>query len=216
VVKRHPSFFKIINMAFNLSLSYIQNNDNKAILFTDTTGNTEPDAWGQSGNINPSDIDGAAHTLELDVSITIADGTIVTYDTIDLYTEFGPFATIADLEFLITPSMLIDNTVALGDDDTELPDGIYDIQYTVDAGLATEAYVSYSLLIDGQVRNKVYDSLRQIPVKYNCKIDFGDCSSCKTILQALFWYSYLKAMVASCNLSKREEILTMLNTLERY
>jgi hypothetical protein len=200
-------------MALDLSLSYIEFNDNKAIKFTDTTGVTTG-GWGYSGNLDVTDIDGSTHTLELQIDITTSDNTTTSYDHIDLYDEFGPFTDTDDLVFTIDASMLISSGSALGTSSTQLPDGIYEIVYIFDRGLGTVAYVNYKVLIDGQVRKEVYDELRQIPVQYTCKEDFRDTFSNKDIVSALTHYSYLKGLEASSVIAKDEELLDILATLE--
>lgn len=197
----------------DLSLTYVQSNDNTTLEFTDTTG-TGTGGWGDGSNIEVTDIDGVTHTLELDIDITTPDGTTTSYDAIDLYGAFGPFSTPSDLVFTITPVSIQDTGTSLGTATDELPDGIYDITYIVDRGLGTEASVEYALLIDGQVRKLIFDDLRQLPIQYECKEDFRDCYQNPDILSALFNYSYLKGMEASAITAKREEILNMLTVLE--
>lgn len=200
-------------MALDLSLSYVQSNDNKTLIVTDTTG-TDTGGWGDGTNIDVTDIDGVTHTLELQVKIKTSDGTETTYDYIDLYDEFGPFSTTADLVFNITAPLLTSLGSALGTSATQLPDGIYTIGYYVDRGLAGDTSLTETILVDGQVRVEVYDLLRKIPVKYNCSENYRDCFPSEDILDALSWYSYLKGMQFSATLSKQEEILAMLSNLQ--
>lgn len=186
-------------MALELSLSIEERNDSKAITFTDNSGvydlnNTT--GWG-SPNLDV----GAITTLTLDVSINSESR-----PQINLVTEFSldGSSTYGDLIFLITNEIL-----GYGSDD-ELPDGVYDITYTVDEGLQTESVVTYQILIDGVVRNTVYDLLRRIPFKYT----YGDCKA-KDIMDALFAYSYLKAIENSAYVARIEELNINLELLQR-
>jgi hypothetical protein len=197
----------------DLSLTYTQSNDNTTIQFTDTTG-VDTDGWDGVTNIAVTDLNGTTHTIELDIDITLPNGATTSYDAIDLYDEFGAFATTADLVFAITPALIKDSGTAIGEATDELPDGIYDITYIVDRGLGTETTVEYSLLIDGQVRTLIFNDLRELPIQYECKDDFRDCYKNPDILSALFNYSYLKGMEASAITAKREEILNMLTVLQ--
>lgn len=200
-------------MALDLSLSYVESNDNKTLSITDTTG-TDTGGWGDGTNIDVTDIDGSTHTLELQIKIKTSDGTETTYDYIDLYDEFGPFTDTGDLVFNITAPLLTVTGTALGGASVMLPDGIYTVSYYVDRGLAGDTSITDTILIDGQVRVEVYDLLRKIPVKYSCSENYRDCFPDEDIIDALGWYSYLKGMQFSATLSKQEEILAMLSNLQ--
>jgi hypothetical protein len=200
-------------MALDLSLSYVQSNDNKTLIVTDTTS-TGTGGWGDGTNINVTDIDGSTHTLELQVKIKTSDGTETTYDYIDLHSEFGSFSGAEDLVFSITAPLLISLGSPLGTSATKLPDGIYTISYYVDRGLAGDTSITDIILIDGQVRVEVYDLLRKVPVKYNCSENYRDCFPDEYTLDTLGRYSYLKGMEFSATLSKQEEILAMLSNLQ--
>lgn len=200
-------------MAQSISLTLEERNDNKALIFTDNSGTyhavDNPTGWG-TPNVNVTDIDGVTHTLFLKVSITDSTNTTTVYDPIDLYTEFGPFTTAADLVFTIDASMLISGTVALGTSDDELPDGIYDIIYILDEGLGTETSFTEDYLLDGVVRVSSYELLRELPVKYLTKnLNFNN------YLNTSLASSYLRAMTSSAYTAKREELINQLNTLKR-
>ena len=59
--------------------------------------------------------------------------------------------------------MLISNGAALGDSDSEFPDGIYVFTYAYDAPTVS---TTGTMLIDGRVTTSVYELLRTIPTKY--------------------------------------------------
>lgn len=199
-------------MALELKLTYVQQKDNKAVILTDATGTYSVDNTTGWGTPNPeiTGIDGATHTLEMDIVKKGIDGDDTTYDTIDLFTEFGPFTAVGDLVFTLTPNMLLQGSTAQGTSDDEWLDGVYEFTYTYDKGLGTEVSLTGTLLIDGVVRTSIDKLLSEIPTVYNCK----NYRSPK-IDYALFAYSYLKAMDSSAYLARTDDILRSLETLEK-
>jgi len=185
-----------------LTLSVLESNDASSLVFTDTTGSTATTAWGQDGNINVTDIDGSTHTLELSLIHKNADGTI-TYDTIDLYAEFGPFTTTADLVFTITPDLLL--VSGAGNSDDTLADGIYEVAYAVDTSITNMTVFAYS-----NIRNATYDRLRQIPSIYN-----SYDSRSKEIDDTLLQYSFIKSMEASAYVALETELINILDAAEK-
>ena len=185
-------------MAVTLSLAYVERNDNKLITLTDDSTD-----WG-----TPT-VAGIT-TLTLDLTITTSDGVATEYDQIDLVAEFGPLALEADLVFPLDATYIQEDGVAIGTASDELPDGIYEFTYILDDGLATDSELNEHVLIEGIVRNGVYDALRTIPVLYNCE----ECKS-KEIMDAIFAYGYLNSMRAGGYVAKSEELLSQLYVLER-
>jgi hypothetical protein len=216
-------------MALSLALTYIQSNDAATLQLTDATGLTGAGGWGQGGNITYTDIDGpldnvgTTYGLSLDITITTSNSVTNTYDQIDLYDEFGPFTTYPDdMVFEITPDMLIDSVTggALGLVSDPLPDGIYAITYKVIADPAGSpsdyATLSESILVDGTVRIKVYDQLRLIPTTYLCVgTSPSSCPEYIRIRNALVKFGLLRGMVATVSNARQNEILDILDTLER-
>jgi hypothetical protein len=186
-------------MAVDLSLSYNERNDNELITLTDTT------TWG-GANIDVDEIT----SLILTLSITTSDNTELEFDTIDLLDTFGPFATQTDMVFLLTTDMLFLSGAEYSADDDHFPDGIYTFQYVVDVSLPSADSFTDSVLIDGVVRNKVYDLLRQMPKLYYCK----DCKT-KETMDIIFCYGLLNALEAGAYVAKHEEIINQLCVLER-
>jgi hypothetical protein len=203
-------------MGLSLSFTVAESNDNKTITVTDTTGEynavTNDTGWETGGatNPDPAGIDGTTHTLQLVVTITTADGTETEYDAIDLYDEFGPFTDLTDLVFALDCSMLEVSGDALGTSDDEFPDGIYKFVYIYDEGELTENYANSDILIEGRIRNAVYELYRTIPTTYNCQ----DCKS-KQILDIIFTKAYYDSMVISAYSAREIELLNMLSVIER-
>ena len=218
-------------MAFTLDLTYTQQSDAKALRFDDST-TEDANGW-DVGNITVDLIDGSydpitetrlgTYTLELYIDITTSDGATTSYDGIDLYTTFGPgapavWADPTELVFDINCSHLKEAGVAIGDSDDELPDGIWNIVYQVyQVGVGIYvAELEENILVDGVVRNKVYDQLREIPDVYSARQssgfryskDFGD------VLDALLKYSIFKGMLATVSDGTQNKVLEILTTLE--
>ena len=192
-------------MAVTLDLSYSERNDNCLLTLADISAD-----WADGGNIDVTDITAAT----LDIVITTADGTETTYDQIDLVDEFGDgvapeFNDQDALVFELDCSLLLVSGVAIGDSDDELPDGIWEFTYAINAGVGATTLVE-SVLIDGQVRVGVYDMLRILPTIYNCK----DCKT-KEVLDAIYAYGCLNVMQSDAYVAKTEELLSLLYTLER-
>lgn len=191
-------------MALTPKLSYSERNDNKLLTVTDITGiydaSLNPGGWG-TPNSNPVDV----AVFDLDISITTSDGTITTYETIDLH-ALHEHATIGVLTWEIDASMLLVGTVPLGTNDTELPDGIWNMTYTIDGVSGT----SENVLIEGAIRVAVYKLLRTIPTVYNC----NECKS-KAILDALYCYACLNIIQSNAYAAKTEELISLLYFLER-
>ena len=200
-------------MALSLAFTVAERNDNKLITITDTTGvYADPSNLGGWGAPNPlvTEIDGVTHTLSLFINIQTSDGASTTYDEIDLEDLSGPFATVADLVFEVDCSMLEVDGVALGTADSEFPDGIYTFTYVYDFGLGTVISTSAAALLEGRVRNAIYELYRTIPTIYNCQ----DCKS-KEVLDIIFAKAYYDAMIASAYVARETELINMLAVIER-
>lgn len=134
---------------------------------------------------------------------------------VDLFAEFGPFSSQADLVYTINGSH-----VGMNDGDL-IPDGIWQVTYTLTArpagndGNNDQNFVAdpitTEMLVYGQVKVKVYDKLRNIPVSYLC----NNAVTVDNIEEAELAAAYLKGIEASAYISKSEELLKMLGTLEK-
>ena len=204
-------------MAFTLSYSVTERNDNKILTITDTSGEVSTGTstgWGTPNPVYTSIVaSGGLHTLELNITISKSDGTETTYDTIDLYTLFAPgggFADINDLVFPLDCSMLISSGEALGTSDDEFPDGVYEIEYVYDAGLGTEESTTETTLIDGIVDNSITELLRLIPTNYECCAPHE-----KSTLDTMFCKAYLSSIRKSASVARKDSVLNQLGVLER-
>jgi hypothetical protein len=192
-----PFFYKKY-MALTPTLSFTVRNDNKLITITDTTVD-----YNIGGNISVAGI----ATLTLDVEYTNSSNVTTTYNTIDLYSLFGPFVVQNDLIFELNPSHLIVGSTAMGDADSEFLDGIYYFTYTINT---IEAVKEYDVLLDGRVVNATYELLRMIPQYYL----FSSCNN-KEILDAIFTMAMIDSMESSAYVGNDEAILEQLSVIER-
>ena len=183
-----------------LSLSYTERNDNKLITLTDITTD-----WGAPPV-------GSITTLTLDVEITVSDNTTTVYEQINLVTHagLGGGSVEDDLVFNLDATDLEHLGTDLGAATDVFPDGIYKFTYILDEGLATESELVEYVLMEGNVRNDVYDALRTIPTLYMC----SECKS-KQIMDAIFAYGYLNSIRAGGYVAKTEELISQLYVLER-
>lgn len=215
-------------MALELNMSEIQSNDNVTIQITDTAGDYDAGSnttgWG-SPNPAVTDIVGSSTTtvgkyhLKLDFTVytpSNTDGTA--YTQIDLYDEFGPFASTDDLVYALTPDKLVYSGTAMGDSTDQFDDGWYEVTYTITNASDDSTYDSHSetWFIDGQVRNTVYDNLREIPQTYNASQDTLTDFHWRDLTKPLYAYALMKGMLASATDAKQEEMLDVLGDLQNY
>jgi hypothetical protein len=244
-------------MALNLSLSYQQQNDNKAIVLTDTTddfasdGGTTVIAAGVTVAaefyeiVTQSTLDfttdgapdsnvgtryvatggatlGAGDSIKtvtptyaeitaatLDTTITGVDNTPTAKTQVDLYTEFGPFASATDTVYTITAALLGDTSGSV------LLDGLYaltyKLSYTGDGIINTKTdTLTVTILVYGVVKVATYQKLRAIPVSYSCQ----DGSVKPTIAEADLCGAYLSGIENSAYVAKTEELINMLIVLD--
>lgn len=89
------------------------------------------------------------------------------------------------------------------------PDGIWKITYEVSDGTTVSKLVE--LLLDMQIKTKIYSDLATIDVKYTC----ANNHYTKPIDDVLLsWVQYL-GMGANAYIAKKEEVLNILETLQR-
>jgi hypothetical protein len=187
-------------MAVDLHLDYVERNDNKLLTLSDiSTGWSTPAG---------SDIT----TLSLTVSITTSNNTTTDYDLINLVSKYNitSATTQAELIYYLDASDLKFRGTPLGTNTDLLPDGIYEFKYVLDNGLGTAQVLDEFVLMEGNVRNAVYQALRTIPTLYMCQ----ECKS-KQIMDAIFAYGYLNSIRAGGYVAKTEELLNQLFVLER-
>jgi len=187
-------------MAVTLDLSYEERNDNKKLTLTDISTD-----WGTPA-VN------SITTLTLDITAVNSSNTTTVYDQIDLvvFNALGGASVQADLVFELTMADMLVDATAAGTNDTVFPDGLYTFTYILDDGLATDSELEESVLMEGNVRNSIYEDLRALPVIYNCEDYITD-----SITATIFAYGYLQSIRAAGYVAKTEELITQLYVLER-
>jgi hypothetical protein len=200
-------------MALVLNFSVIEQNDNKVITFTDTST-----GWGTGTDPNYTAIAAVptqTYSLLLDITVNTPSGVVI-YDTIDLYGKglHTPFTVQGDLVFALDSSIITSGGNVLGDNNTLLIDGIWDVTYRVQhytGGIwVTISTKTISLLVDGQVTKAVYDKLRLVPMWTD-----SDTNRYRDIQEAGYYYTYLQSIEKSAFIARKDELIQMLETLQR-
>lgn len=197
-------------MALALNLSVVERNDGKLITFTDTST-----GWGTDGDPDVTDLVArSSNVYSITMNITVNTPTaVIVCDQIDLYGIAGPFLTQSDLVFELNYNDILSNGQGI-DNDQILPDGIWDITYKVQhysGGEWLDIDVrTFSVLVYGDVRIKVYNRLRQVAQG----LVYDNCTS-RSIQESLLYYTLLKSIEKSAFVARKEELLSMLETLER-
>ncbi len=190
-------------MALTLALSFVERNDNKVLTITDVTTN-----WG-GANIAVANVT----TMTLAIDITTSDGTLTSYDTIDVITLLGldGSSVQADLVIPITAALLTVSAVPIGTTDDVLPDGIWDVTYNVaSTAPVSTATVVETELIYGNVKEDVYKLLR----KMNNAYEWDECMD-EGVLNTIFAKTYLDALNVLDISARRTAATDQLYTLER-
>jgi len=197
-------------MALALNLSVVERNDSRVITFTDTSTN-----WTSPAVTDLAAI--ATQTYSLTLGIVINKTTeILVCDTIDLYGKglHTPFTVQNDLVFALDSSMIAVSESYLGTSTSLLPDGIWDITYKVQhysGGVwTTVATKTISILVYGQVKTAVYDKLRLVP-----RWTDSDAGKYRDIKEAGYYYTYLQSIEKSAFIARKDELIQMLETLQR-
>jgi hypothetical protein len=218
-------------MALELTLTYLEQNDNLALQLTDTAGTyhavDNTTGWG-SPNEAVTDIVASSDTttaskyhLLLDVTYTGSDATSTVYTQLNLYdVNGGAFADAGDLVFLLDASDFVSSGTAMGTAEDVIPDGKYDFVYQLvsNSNHATvAATMSESILIDGVVRVKIYDQLRQIPTIYDSTELFVPLyhHQFRDILVSLLKKGMFDGMLSNVSDARSDEVLDTLDIIER-
>ncbi|KKM16301.1 hypothetical protein LCGC14_1687200, partial [marine sediment metagenome] len=147
-------------------------------------------------------------TMTLDTTVTGVDETANPKDQVDLLSEFGTFASQAEMVYTITALLLGDT------EDSLLEDGLYELTYSV--GYSGDGIINtktdtlvVTILVYGVVKVLVYEKAREISTLYMCT---NGCPS-PEIAEADLAGAYLFGMENSAYTAKTEELLDMLVTL---
>ena len=159
-------------MALNLIIgTIVQSNDSTILTISDATGlydvTTNPNGWG-TPNTALADIDGTTTDLQIQITYTDSSLNVTEYDPIDFYTlNLVPPSSIEDIVFTITCAELKVSGNAIGTEEDELPDGWYDIVYSISyneaGGIGTSSSTTGYKLCIRKVRNTIYNYFLSVP-----------------------------------------------------
>lgn len=205
-------------MSVRLKLSFSESNDAKTVRFTDQTGEYASGnltGWGTpnelvSDIIEASTISTGKYHLYLNITIKDSAGIDTIYPSIDLYTEFTS-------QFASTSGMIFDiQSDHLGlDSDSELPDGIWTVEYVLTLA-ETEIEINsitYQTIVDGTVAKKVANALLTAVYGIERGINEENWGDMK---RAIVKSTYLQGLRAYPSISKFVRKLNILRTLENY
>lgn len=205
-------------MSVSLKLSFSESNDAKTVRFTDQTGEYTSGTltgWGTpnelvSNIVAVTDSTVGKYHLWLYISVKGSDGVNTVYDNIDLYTVFNS-------QFTKTSGMIFSITSTdLGlDEDLELPDGVWSVEYLLTAA-DTDTIISgiiYQTIVDGSVAKKVANALLTAVYGIERGINEENWGDMK---RAIIKSTYLQGLRAYPSISKFVRKLNILRTLENY
>lgn len=184
-----------------LSLLNQQTNDGKILYLTDIS------TW-DDGTLPPFSSITSAQLEIFYKTPDIPEGTeVYTFDVINF---FNDALEQSDLVFPVT----FTNQPIIADDTgiNPLPDGIWFIMYTVSDGVETWSFPSnLQILADAQIKAEIYKRVGSIAYKYYCSNNYVT----KPIEDDLLLKSLYDAMLTSAYVAKHDEILKILEVLQR-
>ncbi len=183
-----------------LILNSEQSNDGITLYLTDAS------TWGSDSVPAFADVD----SVELTVQYETPDGLSVVYDyTTDAQTIFDAAQLAGDSSLLIYPITMVSLGIEAATD--PLPDGIWTINYSVVDNVTTTTMDELGILLDAQIKAEVYRRVGSIQYQYYANNNFYT----KPIDDVLLLQSLYDSMLASAYVAKKEEIIKVLETLQR-
>lgn len=185
-----------------LILDNEQTNDAKILYLTDLS------TWGTDGIPDfatfQADIVSAYITIQYKTSND--DDWVVVSPNYDIASIIVAASTVADLIYPVTGTV-----VGLGED-APLPDGIWAVgYYLTDSSTTYQFDTDLELLLDATIKSEVYKRVGTIAYQYYCNNNYYT----KPIDDDLLLQSLYDAMVSSTYVAKKEEILKILEVLQR-
>lgn len=195
-------------------------NDGQYIVVSDDTGDGNT-GWGAGSNPDFPDIDGSTYFLELEITYTDPDGTEVTYDPIDLYTDIlnsSAPVNLTDIEFIVHPGLLDIASAPISSEGDAVNEGFYKFLYTLwdSDNPVTRTDVNImdqyetNALIAPVTKNRIYNNFRNLNKKYltrhltdNIAFDLDDAEIVNLVAQ----YNGLEADQNPSNKDMSLEIL---------
>jgi hypothetical protein len=210
-------------MALALSLAGAQqSNDARILRITDNTGvynvSTNTGGWG-TPNLTFADINGGDASLTLTIVFTKTDLTVVTYDTIDIYTDLMEenIDSTDDLVYDLTADKLLVSGVAIGTEEDPLEDGWYEVTYSADAsvdggtGAATTTTIKF--VLDGNIVIDLITMFKDIPQAYNFLSDKLYSRDWIDVIKPIYLHSMYFGILCDIDTSSKNRTLGNLETL---
>jgi len=201
-------------MALQLQLSNpIMTNGSTLLLIRDNTGDGNL-GWGSGSNPELINIDGSTLILTLDIKITKSNKEEIVVDSIDYYTYNNntPPADLQDLVFSLSAADMEVNGTPIGNSDYKLPDGIYEIIYTLSNSLGTIDTFEGLYLIDNEIRGYIYTEISKIPDNILAKASYKrDWEYANKVLS---YYAYLEGMNTNLTSTEKDRTLDQLKVLQ--
>jgi len=181
-----------------LILNSEETNDGTILYLTDAS------TWGSDSVPAFADVDSVALTVQYETP----DGVSVVYN-FDAQTIFTTAQGLADPSLLIYPITMV--SLGIGAATDPLPDGIYTINYSVVDNAVTTDMDQIGILCDALIKTEVYRIVGDIQYQYYANNNYYT----KQIDDALLIQSLYDSMQASAWVAKQEEIIKVLETLQR-
>jgi len=185
-----------------LILENSQTNDAKILYLTDES------TWGSDGipDFATFKADMVSAYITIKYKVSNDDDEVTVSPNYDISGIIGEATTVADLIYPVTSV-----TVGLGTD-VALTDGIWAIgYYLTDSGETYQFDADLELLLDATIKAEVYKRVGKIAYQYYCSNNYYT----KPIDDDLLIQSLYDAMVSSTYIAKKEEILKILEVLQR-
>jgi len=181
-----------------LILNSQQTNDATILYLTDAS------TWGTDGIPAFLDVD----TVALTVQYETPDGVSVVYN-FDAQTIFDAAQVAVDESLLVYPITMA--SLGIGATTDPLPDGIYTINYSVVDNGVTDTMDQIGILCDALIKAEVYKKVGSIAYQYYANNNYYT----KPIDDVLLIQSLYDSMLANAYVAKQEEIIKILETLQR-
>lgn len=186
---------------FRLVSPPAQSNDAKLLTFTDNSA-----TWvSQEALPTPG-----GNYLAFDIVIKKPDETL----NCDTITLIGPYATTADLVFEITCAELLVSGAAIGTSDDLLPDGIYEVTYSLynSSGTSLNTY-STTLVILGQIEIDIANDFADVPHIWRQAELSLQSDEVLALIQPLQKEAYYQAILAEPYQTRQTAILNIIDSL---
>jgi len=182
-----------------LILTNNQTNDGITLYLSDES------IWGSDGLPAFADVTNVALTIAYETPTE----TVAAMTYTNALTIFQAAQTAVDESLVVYPITML--SLGIGAAGAPLPDGIWTVTYSVTSGAGTVVMDPISLLLDALIKTEVYKKVGAIQYSYYANNNFYT----KPIDDTLLIQSLYDSMLANAYVAKQEEILKILEVLQR-